>query len=305
VRPPNEYVRPEGFPGVPEGWVSEGQTIPAVTGDLFEMLHHREPWERPKALVIMHGFGEHGGRYLHFPHYLRDAVDAVFVPDLRGHGRSSGKRGDAESFETLVSDWASAVRRFHLKLQGRFPEPEIHVLAHSLGGLVALHLFKTHQDLPVKSLIFSAPLLGLRLRVSRLKQLAARILGKLFKSYRLPSGLDSHLFSHDPAAHRAIESDGLCHGKMSVRLITAMMKAMREMAAWRGPLVYPALFMVPLDDHIVDPSATLAFVEALAAKEKKLVTYETSYHEPFNEGGGAFSKDTAFADLEAWLQQPR
>jgi alpha-beta hydrolase superfamily lysophospholipase len=275
---------------------------PDGKGTLFEMIHRAEQWEKPRALVILHGYGEHGGRYLHFPHYLRDEVDALFIPDMRGHGRSDGKRGDAESFGQLVSDWGCAIRRFHLKLQGRFSNPEMHIFAHSLGGLVALHLLKEHQDLPVRSLALSAPLLGLFLRVSRLKQIIAKIAGKILKTLRMRSDLDRRLLSHDPAVLEALDKDALTHGKISARFFSGMVGAIRTMNVWRGPMVYPVAFFVPLDDRVVNSSATLAFAEALTAREKEIFTYEGSYHDAFMEGCGPFSKETAFADLAAWLK---
>src|SRR5690349_9727169 len=71
---------PKGFPPLPADWISEWETFPASDGalQLFGVLHHPEKWSGPRAVVVVHGFGEHGGRYLHVPHYLRDATDAVY-----------------------------------------------------------------------------------------------------------------------------------------------------------------------------------------------------------------------------------
>lgn len=297
-------VQPKGFPGLPPGWATESRVASAPDGvELHEVFHRREPRRSGKILVVFHGFGEHSGRYLHFPHYLQEQLDGILIPDMRGHGRSGGTRGDAESIAQLAGDCERLLLRLH-RAPGEGTEgtgeTELHVFAHSFGALVALTLFQ-RPGLPVRSLAISAPLLGITLEVPWLRRFIARTFGRLLKGVRLDSGLDPTRFSHDPAVHAAMYGDSLCHGKVSVRMFSEMQKAMRAVTRWRGVLDYPVHFFVPLDDYVVDAGKTLSFVETLQCRhEKRIATYESSYHEAFNEGCGVFAKETAFADLEAW-----
>src|SRR6185436_3889565 len=106
--------------------------------------------------------GEHGGRYPHVPHYLNSVVDGVYCFDHRGHGRSGGIRGHVEKFDHYIKDAALAITRLEKQLKERFQQIEIHLLGHSMGGLIALLTLFSHTLLPVRSVTISAPLLGIR-----------------------------------------------------------------------------------------------------------------------------------------------
>src|SRR5262249_38513348 len=112
-------LQPKGFPSLPEGFISETETFAGAdpTLQLFGVLHrpaHAQPEskKRPHRLVVViHGYGEHGGRYLHLPHFLKQTYDSFYCLDLRGHGRSEGLRGHVERFDHYVADVALTIRR--------------------------------------------------------------------------------------------------------------------------------------------------------------------------------------------------
>lgn len=300
--------RPEGFPGLPAGWESEWETFPASCGSLqlFSVTHHRDPWDAdgrgPSALICFHGHGEHGGRYLHFPHYVKDAVNSVICPDWRGHGRSEGLRGHADKFGLMVEDGAMIIRRVDEQLRRRFGRSDIHLLAHSMGGLIALQMMLEHPTLPIRSVTISAPLLGLALEVPAVKKTAGRMLSVLWGSLQMASGLDPVKISHDPAVREAYFKDRLVHSKITPALFFGMEKAMAGVCK-RGEGIHPPVqFLIPLQDQIVDPQVALDFARALRHPDKKIRTYEGYYHESFNEGGQAnVNKERAFEDLVSWI----
>ncbi len=310
------YLLPEHFPGLPEGWASSPQIVPSRVDQLklYNVLHYSKlprvslPGAPPVVLVILHGMGEHGGRYLHFPHYLQHAVAGVFHYDHRGHGHSEGIRGHAESLDELVRDavdrvhearaqWVAARKRHQLPA----PEPLIHLFGHSLGGLIALRTLQLYPDLPLSAATLSAPLLRVRVPLPWVKKRLAYALSSLWGSLHLTTEVDALELSHDLAVVRAYCEDRLVHGKGTPRFYTSLMAMIEEVLGHQGRLAYPLQMIVPLQDKVVDAEAALSYYRKLQTlgDEKQLVTYPDFFHESFNEVG----KEKAFQDLAAWITQ--
>jgi alpha-beta hydrolase superfamily lysophospholipase len=268
---------------------------------LFGLFHRKKNLETPpqKILIAFHGFGEHGGRYLHFPHYLKNTIDAFFTLDHRGHGKSDGVRGDAESFDRLVDDMASTVER----MQERFPKSKIHVLGHSLGGLAVLRLALLYPHLPVISLTVSAPFLGLHHKIPLWKTTAALLLSKAWGTLSLSDRFDPNVLSRDPRVVENFAADRLNHNRMTSRMYADLMRAQRDTLSRTEGIEWPTLFIVPLADELVDSKLTLDYVQSLekahSTHSLKLVTIEEDRHEPMNE----VDKEVFFKALEEWIQE--
>jgi len=289
---------------LPAAWKALNSTFPSSCGkvELFERVYSREAPGKPTALFVLHGFGEHGGRYCHFLPFIQEKVGMFSTYDHRGHGRSGGRRGHLHTFDDFVGDARAALQRLENRLRDHTGEPEIHLLGHSMGGLIALSLIMKYRDLPVNSVTLSAPLLGIALRVPLLKKTAALILAKILGSLSMSAGLDITKLSHDRKVEEALRADRLSHGKMTPALFTEILRAIRRAHEFRGSIPYPVLFLVPLEDYVVDAVSTQRFFTTFPCHDKKLITYEHSYHEIFNEGGGLFSKNEAFNDLQNWME---
>jgi alpha-beta hydrolase superfamily lysophospholipase len=244
--------------------------------------------------------GEHGGRYLHFPHYLKDSVENVYVADHRGHGRSEGTRGHADRFDDLVDDAAVAIRRLDEKLKKKYGKSEIHLFGHSLGGHLAIRVAALHPTLPLASVTISAPFLAIKAKVPIGKKLAAKGLSKLWPSLQLDTQLSANQISHDPAVVEAYTKDRLVHSKMTPAFFETLNKAFADTLK-RGPekggIGFPVQFLVPLKDSIVDANVSLEFFKSIELRDKRLKTYPEFFHEPFNEIG----KEEAFSDLTSWI----
>ena len=292
-------LQPRGFPGLPEGWVSEWETFASADSELqlFLASHHPTTWTRPKALLVFHGLGEHGGRYLHFPHFLKEDVGAIFCMDHRGHGRSEGLRGHVTRFDLLADDAALAVRRVDEILRKRFGRAEIHVLGHSLGGLIALRMLFLHPSLPIRSVTVSAPLLGVKVEVPFAKRAAAQVLSRVWGSLHMNSEIDARAISHDSEVVEAYLSDRLVHKKGTPRFYTELLGAINDTIRRDSGIEVPLQMIVPLQDALVDSEASLGFFRNLKHREKQLRTYPGFFHESFNEVG----KEQAFEDLRAWI----
>ncbi|MGK5086951.1 lysophospholipase [Bdellovibrionota bacterium FG-2] len=294
-------VRPKGFPGLPSGWRSEWETFPSQDGkvQLFTVTHHPANWDSGRVLLVIHGLGEHGGRYLHFPHYLSSCVDAVCTLDLRGHGRSEGSRGHVDCFDQYVEDVAVTVKRLDESLKRRFGRSEIHILGHSLGGLVVLKTLFLNSDLPIRSAAVSCPLLGMKVEIPVIKKGVALALSRIWGSVHFTSEVNPDELSHDPAVAEAYTSDRLVHRKVTPRLFAEMRSSLAETAQRKTGFKYPLLVLVSMDDKIVDPAKTCDFFKALELEDKMLKQLPGFYHEPFNEVG----KELAFEDLKVWIQK--
>jgi alpha-beta hydrolase superfamily lysophospholipase len=253
----------------------------------------------PRVLLILHGIGEHGGRYFHFPHYLEKTFDAVCTLDHRGHGRSEGERGYVEHFESFAHDAAYTIRRLEDHLNSRFGKSELHVFGHSLGGLITLQMLLRHPNLPIHSVSVSAPALGLATPVPRHKWLAGQVARLLYPKLQLDSELDVTAISRDPEVVGAYQSDRLVHSKVTPGLFFGMQDAMREVLSSESGFEVPLQFLIPECDRLTDSQVSLAFFERLKLRHKRLRTYPDFFHEICNEPG----KERVFEDIERWALQ--
>lgn len=292
-------IQPRNFPPLPENWVSDWETFPISDGgiQLYSVLHHAQNWKRPQALVILHGMGEHGGRYLHFPHYLQSSVDSVYCVDHRGHGRSEGLRGHIERFDLFAEDAAHTISRLDEILKKRFGESRIHLLGHSMGGLIALRTLFKYSSLPLRSVTISAPLLGIRVEVPRIKKAAAKVLARVWGSLHMVSDLDPSLICRDKEVVETYTADRLVHNKITPKFFSEMQSAMLDTLKRDSGLNYPLQMLIPLQDKIVNSDLSLQFFRSLKLRDKVLKTYPDFFHEPFNEIG----KEQVFEDLISWM----
>ena len=300
---PHNYsgiLQPYGFPKLPEDWESEWETFASSDGKLqiFSVLHHKKNWKTPRVLVVLHGLGEHGGRYLHLPHYLKNEVDAVYCMDHRGHGRSEGLRGHVEEFDLYSDDVALAVSRLDEMLKKRFGNSEIHLLGHSMGGLIGLRTCLKHSTLPLHSVTISAPLLGIRLKVPPIKKAMSGILARTWGSLQMTSTLDASTLSHDPDVAQAYLKDRLVHLKVTPRFFVGIEGAMADTLSRDSGFQFPLQFIIPMKDKIVDSEVSLEFFRKLKHREKVLKTFPESFHEPLNE----VNKDEIIAEVGSWIK---
>jgi alpha-beta hydrolase superfamily lysophospholipase len=292
-------VQPQGFPPLPSDWDSDWETFPSSDGalQLYSVLHHRKEWKTPKALVVLHGLGEHGGRYLHVPHYVQAEVDAVYCLDHRGHGRSEGLRGHVSEFDLYADDAALAISRLDEQLKKRFGHSEIHLLGHSMGGLIGLRTCFKHPTLPLRSVTISAPLLGIRLKVPPIKKAMSGLLARTWGSLQMTTTLDPNLLSHDPDVAQAYIKDRLVHLKVTPKFFVGLEDAMADTSVRYSGFNFPLLMIVPMQDRIVDSEKALEFFRNLKHREKLLKTYPESFHEPLNE----MNKDQIIGEIAQWI----
>jgi lysophospholipase len=232
------------------------------------------PWG---VVSLIHGHGEHCGRYGHVIDALTAAGLAVYAVDLRGHGRSAGRRGHVMAWQDYIDDAATTHAAAVSDGLGELPRFQ---LGHSMGGLVAAQTALARVA-PLAGLILSGPLLGLSLPVPTLKALAGRVMSRLVPAFALPTGLDAALISHDPNEVAAYRADPLVHDRASSRWFTEMLAAIDDTHARAAELTMPTLVMHGGDDGLTDPDGSRRLAARLPDGELEI--FAGFYHEIFNE----------------------
>jgi alpha-beta hydrolase superfamily lysophospholipase len=289
-------IKPAGFPGLPADFEFSSEMVESLDREntLFFGIYSRKSANPRRALLMVHGQGEHGGRYQHFPHYLQSVYDVFMAVDVRGHGRSEGIRGHVDRFDEYVDDVLVAFENLQSRLPAGTP---IDLFGHSQGGLVVLRTLQLRPDLAIQNLIVSAPLLGLKIKVPVIKELAAKILEKTWGSMTLQSDLDAGLLSHDPQVVKAYQQDRLVHQRASPRYYFQMKALVQDLhqnsITFRPDL--RVLFQLAGEDEIVDTAKSEEFFKKLKHTKKELIIYPGLHHEIYNE----LTKDHVFDD---WLQ---
>lgn len=270
----------------------------------------------PRGVVlIVHGLGEHAGRYQRLVDTLLGWGFAVRAYDQRGHGESSGARGALPAEQTLIDDLAEMVDDTRARIKrlpsapGRQQPLPLILFGHSLGGLVASR-FVSLADAspagvapgrPVDALVLSSPALLTRLSVVQRMLLAFTPL--LVPNLQVSNGLDARYLSHDPAVIQAYNSDPQVHAKISPRLGQFIAEAGPATLALAPRWHTPTLLLYAGDDHLVNPEGSRQFAAAAAASadvQPGLVTaqcFDGLYHELFNE----LHAEPVFDALKAWL----
>jgi alpha-beta hydrolase superfamily lysophospholipase len=248
-----------------------------------------DPWA---SLLLVHGLGEHSGRYDHLA--MRLGVDgvSVFSFDLRGHGQSSGPRGDVPNFADFLEDLVrmeSVQERVVPGVGRRF------LLGHSLGGLIALRHLQTQAE-GYDGGIFSAP--WLRAAQPSWLRALGRGLGRILPGLPLLNGLGPNRLTRDPGMVAKWREDPLIHSRITGRLFREAERvqgeAMRDGRALEGP---PLLFLIPQNDPVVASTVTLAFAEGFADEDVQVEILLGRLHEAFNDLG----REEVFDILARWI----
>ncbi|GAA3847324.1 alpha/beta hydrolase [Saccharothrix violaceirubra] len=223
--------------------------------------------------VLVHGLGEHGGRYTHVAEELVAHGALVVAPDLVGHGRSEGRRAVLADFAGIVADVGAAISSAAADL------PTV-LFGHSFGGLAAV---RHAQDHDVAALVLSAPLLGAWDGLDR-----------------PDDAVDPDLLSRDPEVGRRYAADPLVwHGPLPDVTLGTIEHALDEVNF--GPALehLPALWLHGADDRIVPVSDTRTGTDRIRGLRFEERIYPGARHEVLNET----NRDEVLADLVSFVRR--
>ncbi|HZX40695.1 MAG TPA: alpha/beta hydrolase [Myxococcaceae bacterium] len=251
-------------------------------------------------IVLVHGYGDHLGRYRTFRDAMLAGRFAVHAYDVRGHGRSDGPRGGLRVFSEYTDELAAFVHSVHA-LAGGAP---IFLVGHSHGGLIALSWLAgpgsdAARSLGLRGLVLSAPYLGLAFTPPAWKTAPAVLLSRLAPGLPIPTGIASADLSRDPAWQRSTDEDPLYGRKATPRWFTEHTRAQAEVLAAGARLGIPVLLMLPGDDHVASAVVSRRWFETLTTPDKRLREWPSMRHEIFNELG----KEDVYAETSRWISE--
>ena len=260
----------------------------------------RRDWPSADArgtIVIVHGLGEHTGRYAHVAARLNASRWSVVGYDQRGHGASPGERGRLAAGDDLLADLGAVMDVVRAEVNG-----PVVLLGHSLGGLVVARFVAGGLESPrpdwqrdVDALVLSSPALDIGMTGARRALLAT--LEALTPNLGIGNGLDATGISRDPAVVAAYRADPLVHDRIAPRLVRFLADAGPTVLARAPRWQVPTLLLYAGSDRLVVPTGSVAFAAAAPAVVVTARPYASLFHEIFNEP----EQDEVLGVLTAWL----
>ncbi|MDD5368245.1 MAG: lysophospholipase [Anaerolineaceae bacterium] len=243
------------------------------------------------VICLVHGLGEHSGRYQYVAEKLTGAGFAVISFDLRGHGKSEGIRGHAASYDLILDDIAHLLK----EAGERFPRIPRFLYGHSLGGnLVITYVLRRQPQ--IAGVISTSPILAPGDPVPGWKMTMVRVLAQTMPSTTLANSLDLSNLSHDPTVIQIYQKDALVHDRISARLGVDMIESGQFAMQHAHNFHLPLLIMQGSADRIVSPEMTKKFASQVPG-DCTLKVWEGYYHETHNEP----TKDRVIQFMIEWL----
>ncbi|HNX81145.1 MAG TPA: lysophospholipase [Candidatus Omnitrophota bacterium] len=245
------------------------------------------------TLVFIHGSFEHSGRY-------RDTAAAfvqngynVYAFDLRGHGRSDGERASIHNFSDFVRDAHDVILYASRQEQAK----PLFVIAHSVGGVIAIMYALTYAPSYVSGFVLCSPALKLYASVSPLAVAFAGIAAKLFPQLKVDP-LNPRFLSRDPAVVSAFTSDPFCYrGGFPAAAAQKLLRSQQEITPLLSKLTYPLFIVHGTEDKLASIEGSRLLYQQAGSPDKSIRYYEGFYHELLNEP----QKERVISDILDWL----
>jgi len=230
------------------------------------------------VVVLVHGLGEHSGRYHHVADYFTQREYGFVSFDLYGHGKSGGKRGHLPSEDTFLLSMDELLQYSRKE----FPDKPIFLYGHSLGGELVLWYSLIHKP-KINGVIATAPFLASYAPVNPIKLFTAKTMNIIYPSFTLDSGLNRNALSRDESVIKAYNNDPLVHGSISARLGWTMIKKGQWLLTHAHEFPLPLLLMIGSEESIVDVEKINQFANAVPKDRIEYKVWEGLYHELHNE----------------------
>jgi alpha-beta hydrolase superfamily lysophospholipase len=252
------------------------------------------PAQPPRAVVaLVHGFAEHVGRYAHVAEAFAQLGVALIGFDLRGHGRSDGRRGHSPSYSNYMED----LREFLSLVVEKLPDLPLYLYGHSAGGNLVLNYALRYTPDYVQGVIATSPWLRLAFQPPASKIWLAKVASILYPAFLEKSSLDPAHLSTDPEVGRAYAADPLVHDRISAGAFAGLVqggeRALREAGQWAKPL----LLMHGAADQVTSFQASEQFAAGVPPEWVTFRPWPQGRHELHNE----LFRAEAIAAMTTWL----
>jgi acylglycerol lipase len=245
------------------------------------------------VMIVVHGIAEHSGRYSNLVNYFVPKGYAIYSFDLRGHGKSDGKRSYIERFSYYLDD----LEIFCNKVSEENKKVKVFLIGHSMGSTIAVNYAFKHQG-ELDGLIVSGTTLKAGASIKKASIFMAKILSVIAPKIGV-SALDTNGISRDKAVVAAYVNDPLDYtGKLSARTGAELLKTMEKIQSRISDLSLPLLIAHGTADRISDPSSSQMLFNGAGSKDKTLKLYAGFYHEIFNDP----DCQQVFSDIDYWLK---
>ena len=276
----------------PDATATVGGSIDAVDGARLAF----RAWPLPGAtttFAVVHGLGEHAGRYERFAKGMEKHGFSSYALDMRGHGHSPGQRGHVDSWSQWTDDVSAFVKHVSAIVSG-----DVVPLGHSFGGAALLSTVLAGKVPSIKRFIVSSPALKVKVAVPAWKIKLGTTASKVLPKLALDNEVDPKLLSRIPDVVDAYRNDPLVHSKISSRMYTEWLAATRDILNRAGEIKVPFLVLAGTDDGLIDPEGSKELHER-APSMSELRLLEGRYHEPFNDR----DNEEVFALIASWLNR--
>ncbi|QIZ06420.1 alpha/beta hydrolase [Priestia megaterium] len=252
-----------------------------------------EPLTAPKAAVILvHGHGDHSGGLQNLSGSLVEKEYIVYAFDLRGHGKSTGKRGFIRSWDEFRGD----LHEFRKLVSLDQPELPLYIVGHSIGGLITLDYCLDHSA-GISGIIAISP--AISYEVTLIEQLGISLMGKVKPDYSINKSRNMRLLRKNSEVRASYYSDLLRHNIVTPGLGHSLIQATSRVVNKATSISLPFLLQYGLDDKITPPAKLSQFFQQVGSKDKQLFEYSLVKHRPFDGVG----REKFLGDLVGWLDK--
>lgn len=264
------------------------------SGGLELYCQYWKPETSRGVVAIVHGVGEHSGRYTNIVRHLTSRGLAVFAYDLRGHGRSPGRRIHINNWNEYHEDLTA----FLQMIREQAPRGPLFLYGHSMGALISLdYLILNSQGLQ-GAILSGIPLEPAGVAKAHLVA-AARMLSWICPTFALSLELDHSALSRAPDVVKAYASDKLVSGRVTVRWGTETLAAIDRVKSQAARINIPILLIHGEADRLNLANGSRRLFEAIPFADKTLRIYPDTYHEPHND----LNYENVLNDVSLWLSQ--
>ncbi|MFW6017015.1 MAG: alpha/beta hydrolase [bacterium] len=258
------------------------------TGNHFDMINkirkdteiYLQGWrafrENKAVIGLVHGLGEHSGRYKKFANFLNENGYSLIAVDLFGHGKSEGKRGHISSYKVFMDN----INLLLEEVDSKFPELPSFLYGHSMGGNLILNYILRHQP-NLTGMIVSAPWLKLASEPPVSQKILGKVMNYIYPGFTQSNGIDSEALSRKEEENEDYKEDPLVHDKISVRLFEELSQAGKFAIENASNINLPVLLMHGTADNITSFAAS----KKIAASSENITfkKWNGFYHELHNE----------------------